>query len=470
MKQKILIAVALFFSMVAIAQPLNTNLIMGTRLPANLAEWASKPQTITMTVFFQGQVSKPVKIRTTIKTASGDEVSTTDMNQAKIYTFRDGNTILTAADIFPIEVQRFTGSFQNSINKTGKLPSDSYTLCVELLLATTYEPQATIKCKLFFVAAAQLPICMMPANNQILDAAVAKTVITFRWTPLVPKPANTVTYRLQVFEVLENQQPVQALRSNQPILNEDIVGITQYIWQTRSITGFDNNGASAEQSKKGYQYYLAQSDTANAKVMSTTGLSDSLTNNDNVVKNSMSESVNGKQFIWSVQALDANGSPIAVDANYEGRSEPVVFSIISKTDRITFPPNHRVAGCVCAGTSWGPIQCRPSAIPTPIAPLSLGWNTLPATCPIALGTYYFHRTTNLEIRSFYNCLSGCQVQLKYELYNSGGTLIKSLAGGNGSKIPFFVPQALGNYYIIIKATCDVGLVCATCVFNFTVVP
>lgn len=294
MKHKILIASFLLFVAFANAQ-LNTNLIMDSRMPSNLVDWQAKPQTITLIVSnLGGSVGKPIKIRTTIKSASGAEVSTTDLGQAKTYTFRDGNTILTAADIFPFEIQRFTGTYQKSLNKAGKLPSDSYTLCVELLLATDLVPQATIKCRNFFVAGVQLPICMMPANNQELDIRKAQTAIIFRWTPLVPRPQTVVNYRLQVFEILENQQPVQALRSNQPILDKIVTGQTQFIWQPQGILGFtnDTNLDSSSQRKDW-----------DGKIMG------------------------GKQYIWSIQSLDASQNPIGVDGNGEGRSEPVVFKI-----------------------------------------------------------------------------------------------------------------------------------------------
>ncbi len=298
MKNKILIAFFLLTAVIANAQ-LNTNFIMSSRPSANLSEWALKNETMTLIVSNQGSPqSKEVKIRTSLKTSDGTEVASTDMSQAKVYVFRDGNTILNAAAIFPLEIQRFTGKYQNSLNRTGKLPSDSYTLCVEIVLATTLDPQATIKCRTFFVAGAQLPICMMPANNQVLNANVANTAITFRWTPVVPKPQALVSYRLQVFEVLENQTAMQALRSNQPILNIDVLGVTQYIWQTRGIIGFpnDENTDSLTQ-KKGW---------------------------DGTVKG------HAKQFIWSIQTLDAAGNPAGIDGNYEARSEPMQFSVTNK--------------------------------------------------------------------------------------------------------------------------------------------
>ncbi len=296
MKNKILIAFFLLTTIVANAQ-LTTNFVMSSRPSANLSEWAFKNETMTLIVSNVGATqSKDVKIRTSLKTADGTEVASTDMSQAKVYVFRDGNTVLNAAAVFPLEIQKFSGKFQNSLNRTGKLPAESYTLCVEIVLATTLEPQTPPRCRTFFVASAQLPISLMPYNNQVLDATVANTAITFRWTPLVPRPQGAIRYRIQVFEVLDNQQPMQALRSNQPILDKEVFGTTQYIWQPQGILGFvKEETVDSTSQKKGWN-----------------GLT------------------KGKQFIWSVQSLDASGVPVAVDGNYEGRSEPVIFIISNK--------------------------------------------------------------------------------------------------------------------------------------------
>ena len=144
------------------------------------------------------------------------------------------------------------------------------------------------------MAGVQLPVLMMPANEQVLDLTKAQTAIMFRWTPLVPKPTTTMNYRLQVFEILAHQQPVQALRSNQPILDKIITGQTQYIWQPQGILGFANEIVNDSLNRKN-------------------------TINDNIKQN--------KKFIWSIQSLDALQNPIGVDANYEGRSEPILFTI-----------------------------------------------------------------------------------------------------------------------------------------------
>jgi hypothetical protein len=121
---------------------------------------------------------------------------------------------------------------------------------------------------------------MKPYNEEVLDVKQAQTAITFRWTPVVPKLSTPLTYRLQVFEVLENQTPMQALRSNQPVLDQNIIAATQYIWRPQL------------------------------------GMSD------------LDKSTKGLSFIWTIQSLDSQGVPVTqTDGNGEGRSEPIIFYV-----------------------------------------------------------------------------------------------------------------------------------------------
>src|SRR5690606_3568491 len=81
-------------------------------------------------------------------------------------------------------------------------------------------------------ASYQLPILVKPADGAGLEAHIAQQMITFRWTSLVPAYPGLLNYRVQVFEVLPGQTPMQAFRGNRPVLSEfAIKGTTQYIWR-----------------------------------------------------------------------------------------------------------------------------------------------------------------------------------------------------------------------------------------------
>ena len=278
---------------------LSSNLILNSRPPANLSEWAITRGTLTLIITNQ-QAPRKAKIRTTIKTVDGTEVSVTDMNLAKVFIFTDGNTILNAAEVFPLEIQKFSGKYGNSLNRSGKLPSDNYQFCVELVEETTFAPLTPGKCRPFFVAGLQLPILMMPVNEQELDLVKAQTAIMFRWTPLTPRPNFAVNYRLQVFEILANQQAVQALRSNQPLLDKIITGQTQYIWNPQ--LGLMNSAVDSLAPR------AAQSN----------------------------------RFVWTVQSLDGSLTPVGVDANYEGRSEPIQFTVADRDKNLRITADKKI--------------------------------------------------------------------------------------------------------------------------------
>ena len=106
----------------------------------------------------------------------------------------------------------------------------------------------------------------------------------------MPAATTPVTYRLQVFEVLQNQQDVQALKSNQPLLDKNIVGVTQFIWMPQ------------------------------LSMMPYTQESNSITDSTNKIR------MADKKFIWTIQTLDNTGMPLnQTDGNGESRSEPHVF-------------------------------------------------------------------------------------------------------------------------------------------------
>ncbi len=296
MKTKWILLFALLYSGGLLAQ-VNITLSLSGRPPANLTEWANRKDVLTFIIGSSQGVRLDVKIKTTIKTTDGTIIGTTNLNTAKVYSPLPGaNTILGALDIVPLENIIFIGKYQSTLQRTGKLPADNYSLCVQLVRMPDYAPASAEVCKNFYLAAYQLPILMMPANEQELNAKTAQSAITFRWTPVSPASPTPVTYRIQVFEVLENQHDVQALRSNQPLLDRNIIGTTQFIWQPMLGMMLANN-------------------TADNSTQSL--VSDSSKNNKA-----------GKKFIWTIQTLDNSGVPLnQTEGNGESRSEPRVFYV-----------------------------------------------------------------------------------------------------------------------------------------------
>ncbi|MBN8698868.1 MAG: hypothetical protein J0L54_04600 [Chitinophagales bacterium] len=280
MKKIILTILSICFLFTATAQIIS-NLVLMAKPPAQLSEWGSRREVLTLILNGQGVPVTQFKIKAEIKTTDGTVVGSVDLARAAVLTGNQagGPTILFASDVLPLEYMNFTGKYKSALQKTGKLPADNYTLCTRPVRPADYAPLGEEQCKPFYLASLQLPILMKPYNEELLDPKKAQTAILFRWSPVVPAQTSPVTYRIQVFEVLNNQSPVQALRSNQPLLDKELLAVTQYIWQPQLT--FVN-----EKSK----------------------------------------------FIWTIQSLDKDQKPITqTDGNGEARSEPIVFYIGTST-------------------------------------------------------------------------------------------------------------------------------------------
>lgn len=70
------------------------------------------------------------------------------------------------------------------------------------------------------------PQNVAPINGKSFSADEASQPISFRWTPVVPKP-QSVIYRLKVWQLMQGQSGSQAMRTNQPIVTKDVDNITQ---------------------------------------------------------------------------------------------------------------------------------------------------------------------------------------------------------------------------------------------------
>ena len=216
-----------------------------------------------------------------ITDANGQVTGSTNLQAADIHTLNrlPSTNLFSLADVVQLPVMQFSASAQKILQHSGRLAAGAYTFTVQLY--NSRDSLLAERIAVLNVTAFQLPVLMAPADNAGLDAHVASGVITFRWTRLIPVLQELPRYRVQVFEILNTQTPMQAFRSNTPLLDvEAPKGATQLIWRSNLP---------------------------------------------------MTDSNSNRQFIWTVQTLDFNGNPIpASDANSAGRSEPAVFRIINQ--------------------------------------------------------------------------------------------------------------------------------------------
>lgn len=65
------------------------------------------------------------------------------------------------------------------------------------------------------------------SNTEVTFTLDKAEPVTFRWTPLVPKPQEPVTYRLKVWQLMQGQSGAQAMKTNKPIVTKDVADITE---------------------------------------------------------------------------------------------------------------------------------------------------------------------------------------------------------------------------------------------------
>jgi len=252
------------------------NLVIG-RPPSYLSDW-NNPIAGQLIINYAGAGNpQPVKIFTQLQDISGNIIASSNIATAEFVNVINGATIVRMDRVLQLENLRFNGA-ANSVATSGKLPAGTYQLCTQLI-DVNGNVLTNTQCSLFTQVNYQLPFLLSPNEKGWLDANTAQTAIIFRWSNLTPVSQEPFTYRLQVYEILDAQTPMQALRSNQPILLTDVIRQTQYIWRPQSSFKDSSNHT----------------------------------------------------FIWTIQTLDSKGIPVtSPDENTQGRSEPRVFGICNK--------------------------------------------------------------------------------------------------------------------------------------------
>jgi hypothetical protein len=167
-----------------------------------------------------------------------------------------------------------TGSLQGCHD----LKDGSYSICVQFFNVDRVAISNEV-CKEFTVETPKEtdyapPTLINPENGKTYTEAELSRPVTFRWTPLVPKPREPVTYRLKVWQLMQGQNGTQAMRSNQPIVTKDVDNITQAV-----VNGIYTGPCRPP--------YLCD-------------------------------------FIWQVQAVNKEGKPMGRN---EGKSEPYTFKV-----------------------------------------------------------------------------------------------------------------------------------------------
>lgn len=209
----------------------NTQLVLTPKPSPYFSDWQNKRETALLIVNNTTTNTIEAKIKTQLFNGSGELIGETDLSKMPILSIISGISQFSAEDIYPISAISFYGKNKTAMISTGRIPDDNYRLCTQLINPTTgnaLTSQAP-QCKMFTIIAFQAPILISPQSEAKVTTSNLRGML-FRWSPATPAALFIVTYKLQVWEVLDGQDNVTALRSNLPIVEKNYRGVLQVQW------------------------------------------------------------------------------------------------------------------------------------------------------------------------------------------------------------------------------------------------
>ncbi len=276
-------------------------------LPSKIDEWSTIPAAIILTA----QKSPTVQLKEpklVIQIRSGGAIVC-------------GNNQSSAQPMSAFDVKTFTtNDIISMLGNCAALKEGTYQICAQFFNLDRIAISNEV-CKEFKVESPKLqeygaPTLITPDDGKTFTEAELSRPLNFRWTPLVPKPLQPITYRLKVWQLRQGQNATAAMRTNQPIVTKDVDNITQAV-----VANIYTGPCKPP--------YLCD-------------------------------------FVWQVQALNREGKPVG---NNEGKSDVFMFgaqdAVTSKSISLVAPENNK---SISQKDAQNPIKFRW----TPIIPKPVG--------------------------------------------------------------------------------------------------
>jgi hypothetical protein len=267
--KQMLLAVSCFISFCASAQTLISPITINlpTNPPANTADWATAVPPVMIlaqTKLANGQVNGLVqesKILVTIKSGGSKVCGIYNQQNAPMSGFNSASKNWSGANVLSLLGQECT------------LKPGNYELCVKFISPNMASSNAVIgeACKAFTIVDKKqeverysAPQNIYPNNEKVFKESEAKAPLTFRWTPIIPKPRDPVTYRLKVWQIEEGQNAAQARKTNSPIIEKEVTNITQsvekIVWPKGKQSSFTWNVEASKKNQMGEVEMLGASE------------------------------------------------------------------------------------------------------------------------------------------------------------------------------------------------------------------
>ncbi len=193
------------------------NFTVKNTLPGTVDSWISTPAALVL-VAQKVPGSRVLETKLVLQIRAGSAVIC-------------GNNFATAKTIDPFDVRTFnTADIVSMLGNCHELKEGTYTLCAQFYNIDKVAISREV-CKDFRVEPANVeyapPTLITPENEKKFNWTQLEGPVTFRWTPLVPKPKEPVTYRLRVWQLMQGQTGTQAIRTNTPLIQKDVENLTQ---------------------------------------------------------------------------------------------------------------------------------------------------------------------------------------------------------------------------------------------------
>jgi len=255
---KNIIFILVLFVSIAVNAQVQVNLNVSSNPTPELFEWANRTDLAILTVTNADERLIGTDYKIKVKVSLDNElVIETNMN-VMTQKLDLGTQTFLADEIIPYDAINFkNNSFKNKMIQTGLLPAGVYTFCVSLvdLNGKTISTPAEV-CRTMLITSYQLPELLFPIDNFSIKANLAPTIL-FTWSPVSPNPPAQlgVKYIIAITEIQPGQSVSQAFHVNYPIIEEEVIGrtqfnwpldlnipdeTTQYVWSIKPVTFNDN--------------------------------------------------------------------------------------------------------------------------------------------------------------------------------------------------------------------------------------
>ncbi len=331
---------------------------------------------------------------------------------------------------------------------------------------------------------------LSPANNEEVKDG---NPITFRWTipPRRENPDTSITYRLKVWQLMQGQNGMQAMRTNKPIVTKDVADASQAVLNTEIfcnppakpcpssvvwIIEALNKKGEVLKSSEPTTFRFGTSSTASTcpgtwtsiQCGTTAGLGTTLPAGFGLMPTmsagtslfvnpcyAFPSSCTTPSIIYELHDAITNALINAAPGTICGTTAFPIFtttvpgayifkiyafcstgtpSVIcdSSVYLITI-----IAATCCSGGSWGSNTWGTTPSPT---------NPLPVSGVINTGA-----SPNVYFNCNYTCATGCAATITYKFFGSGGTLLSTVGYPAGATPPILIPS--GAIYFRVIANC-----------------